>query len=202
MATFDAIKSEVSARLGNRTNIDSRLQVWINDAYFELLLNPRASFFELDKQATTQTIDTLRSYNLPTDLWFILDVRDFTNSVKLRRGHWQTFDKRSPSSGTPRRYARFGNTIELDPTPNVAVDLIIRYRMRPTELSSSVALVTPREWDEVITTLSVAKGFEALQQFEEAAKQRQLLEALLNIRLDVPKLEDIDSETTIGVRLE
>jgi hypothetical protein len=199
---FDAIKTEVVARLGGRTDIDTRVDIWINDAYFELLLGPLYAFHEIEKQATAQTIDTLRAYDLPSDLWFILSIRDDTNNRKLRRSHWSSFDKRSASSGIPNRYARFADTVELDPTPDDAYDLIIRYRIRPDELSSTVAPVTGREWDELITVLSTAKGWEALEQQERAAAQWQLFGRLSRQRMDIAQLEDMDSETTIGVRLE
>lgn len=207
MASFDAIQTEVKARLGNRDNIDSRLPVWINDAYFELLLNPRFSFFELDKQVLTSTVNTLRAYALPADLWFILDIRIFktvsgtsSDFRKLRRSHWMDFDKREPLPGVPHKYARFGATIEIDPTPDATYTMLMRYRFRPVELTTGLSPLIGREWDEVITVLSVIKGYDALEQPEEAAKQRTLLEQLLTSRLDVPQLEDMDAETTIGVR--
>ena len=197
MATFDSIKTEVLARLGGRTDLSSRSEVWINDAYFELLLHPRANFFELDKAATASTAANVRSYDLPTDLWYILDIRDFTNERKLIRSHWEQFDRLRQTTGQPDRYARFGQTIEFDPTPDATYTLVIRYKFRPAELVTGQSPIIGREWDEVITVLSVVKGFEALEQHEKAAMQRQLFEGLMAVRLDVPQLEDADSESRI-----
>lgn len=202
MASFDAIKTEVTARLGNRTNISSRANIWINDAYFELLMHPRFNFFEIEKAAQANTAVNIRSYDLPTDLWHILDIRDDTNNRKLRRRHWESFDRRSHTLGQPQLYARFGQTIELDPTPSSVVTLIIRYKFRPTDLVTGNSPITGREWDEVLTVLSVIKGFEALEEPEKAAIQRQLLEQLLSIREDVPMLESMDAESQIQVRIE
>ncbi len=50
--------------------------------------------------------------------------------------------------------------------------------------------------------MATTKGWEALEQPEKAALSRQLVEQLVSTRLDVQQLEDMDSETTIGVRLE
>lgn len=202
MASFDAIKTEVKSRLGNRTNIDSRLNVWINDAYFELLLNPRFNFFELDKAAQASTAALIRSYDLPTDLWYILDIRDDTNNRKLRRRHWETFDRRSHNEGQPNLYARFGLSVELDPTPDAVYTLIIRYKFRPVDLVSGGSPAIGREWDEVITVLSVIKGFEALEEQEKAGLQRQILEQLLAVREDVTQLESMDAESQIQVRMD
>lgn len=202
MANFDTIQTEVLARLGNRTDITSRLPVWINDAYYEILMAPRFAFYELDKQATAVTTTSLRAYTLPTDLWFILSVRDTTNNRKIRRSHWNIYDKRAATEGIPSTYARFGSTIELDPTPDGAYTLIIRYRYRPSELSSGVSPIVGREWDELLTVLSVIKGFEALEQPEKAVMYRGLFEKLASDRQSLAELEDMDAEFGIAPRLE
>lgn len=202
MASFDAIKSEVVARLGNRTNIDSRVNLWINDAYFELLMHPRANFYEIEKAATANTAASIRSYDLPADLWHILDIRDSTNNRKIRRKHWESFDRRAHTSGMPQLYARFGQTIELDPTPDATYTLIIRYKFRPADMATGDSPLISREWDEVLTVLAVTKGFEALEEQEKAALQRQLFEQLFALREDVPMLESMDAESQIQVRLE
>ena len=65
MAGFTAIQNEVIARLGNRTDLAARSAIWINDAYFELLLNPTFEFFELDSLNAFNTIAGTASYTLP-----------------------------------------------------------------------------------------------------------------------------------------
>jgi len=199
MASFDAIQTEVIARLGNRTDIDARSAVWINDAYFELLMNPRFNFFELDIAAQAPTVFGQGTYSLPPDLWFILSLRDNTNNIKLQRSHTMVFDKIQRVLGNPVRYARFGPAVELDPIPNGVFTLQLRYRKRTADLITGTMPVTPREWDEVITVLAVTKGFEALDNKEKAAAQRNLYNAMVDNRMDVPQLEDMDAETTIGI---
>ena len=196
---FDAIQTEVIARLGNRQDIAARSSVWINDAYFEILMNPRFTFFELDAVQQAATVIGQRTYSLPPDLWFILSLRDNTNNIKLQRTHTMVLDKIAPVAGLSVRYARFGLAVELDPTPNSVVTLQLRYRKRVAELTAGSTLVIPREWDEPVTVLSVVKGFEALDNKEKAAFQRQLFDKMLENRQDVPTLEDMDAETTIGI---
>lgn len=198
MAGFDAIQTEVIARLGNRTDINARSAIWINDAYFELLMNPRYNFFEIELQAVAGTLAGQALYSLPPDLWFILDLRDDTHNIKLQRTHWSVLDKIQATPGFPVRYARFGMGVQLDPVPNGAFTLHIRYRKRVPELSAGSLLVTPREWDEAITLLAVCKGWDALNNKDQANATRQLFNAAMDNRTDVPTLEDMDAETTIS----
>jgi|SRR5438132_5418741 len=202
MAGFTAIQSEVIARLGNRTDLSARSAVWINDAYFELLLNPTFEFFELDLSSTITTVATTVSYTLPTDMWFILDLTDTTNSRKLERSHWQVLDRVVPTSGQVTRYARFGANIQLDPIPDKAYTLTLRYRKRPGELALGSSTALGREWDEVITLLAVMKGWEALSDHERATIARQLAREAIARRMDVPQLEDMDSTTTLAPQLQ
>src|SRR6266576_2639953 len=146
MAGFTAIQNEVISRLGNRTDLSARSSVWINDAYFELLMNPTFEFFELDTSATITTVVGQASYTMPANLWFLLDVVDTTNSRKLERTHWQVLDRVTPTSGQPTRYSRFALTIQLDPIPDSVITITLRYRIRPGELSAGSSTALGREW--------------------------------------------------------
>lgn len=201
MAGFNTIKTEVKARLGNRSDIESRLAIWINDAYFELLLSPRFSFFELDKKGTFETMDGTREYDVHTDAWFILSLRDLTNKRRIRRASYRQFDDLDETSkGLPIRYAPYGRKIEFDPTPDNVYTITSRYRVRPAELVADSSHLLGREWDEVLVALASAKGYEALEQQQKAVNARRLVEAAMAVREEAESLEDMDSETTIGVR--
>ena len=43
------IIQEMTWRLGNRSDIVDRTLVWLNDAYFELLMSPRFTYYQLDR---------------------------------------------------------------------------------------------------------------------------------------------------------
>ena len=205
MVGFDALKTEVVARLGNRTDIDARVERWINYAFFEILLYPRFSFFELDKLVTFPTVASVATYTLTDfapDIWHILDIKDTNNSRHLTRSHYQVLDRVTPTNGQPTRYYRFGGTVVFDPIPDSVLTMQLRYRLRPADQTTGSnfgGLGT--EWEELITVLSVIKGFEALDQRDKAAEQRQILEAITALRGDVPTFEDADAETTIGAVL-
>lgn len=201
MAGYSVLVSEITSRLGNRSDITARVPQWLNDSYFELLLSPRFSFYELDASTTLTTTASTRTYSLSSvsDLWFILSLRDTTNVRRLRRANVRDFDEIQHTEGQPTRYARFGSSLEFDPTPDGTYTLTLRYRKRPPELASGSSPLIAREWDEVLIALAVLKGREALEQTEQAAAQRALVEGMMAAREEVLSLEDADADTTIGV---
>ena len=192
--------AELKWRLGNRTDIEPRTLTWLNDAYFELLLSPRFTFFETDRLHEWPTIAGTRVYDIVAmvpDLWFILDLRNETTQYKLKRYHWSEFDRKTRVLAMPSRYTRFGPTIELEPVPDKIYDMTMRYRVRPLELVDGTNHLLTREWDEVIITMAVQKGWEALEQWDKATAQKQIVETQLATREEPHSLEDADSETTI-----
>lgn len=206
--SFNTIKTEVIARLGGRTDLDSRVITWINDAYYELALTPRYSFFELDTTSTITTESGTRDYSISsiTNLWFILGIRDQTNERKVRKSHWTVFDAKTQPSATgqiPTHYSRFEKILTFDPTPGGVYTMLLRFRRRPNEMTVNTNHLLGREWDEPITVLSTIKGYEALEQPEKAASQRTLLEQILGLREEAESLEDMDADdVSVGVRLE
>lgn len=205
MLSYDAIKTELKARLGNRTDIDARMDRWINYAFFEILLNPRFMFYELDKTATFNTVAATSEYDLTTiaaDFWHVLDLVDTTNDKKMRRTHWSYIDKVVPTSGQPARYFHFGAKLHLNPVPDAVYGMLIRYRKRPNDLSSGATFESlGTEWEEMFVSLAAVKGFEALKQPEQASVQRQLFELKAATMSDVPGLEDFDSETGLEIAM-
>lgn len=208
MANVQTLLGEVVARLGGRTDIFGRALMWLGDAYFELLLTPRFAFYELDAIAPNviTTVENVRSYALTDipDCWFILSVRDETSQYRIRRSDVYVFDGLNQvqhSGQIPVRYARFGNALEIDPTPGGAYVLTVRYRKRPPELTNPGTHLLGREWDEPLIALAVIKGYEALEQPDRASAGRQLLEPVLALREDQQMLEDQGAEVTVGVEM-
>src|SRR5262245_55002216 len=196
------IIQEMVWRLGNRSDIQPRTLTWLNDAYFELLLSPRFTFYQLDKSVPWVTEKDTRKYQLSLlvpDYWFILLIRNDTYQTKLRKYDPSEFDRTYYTSGYPVRYARFADFIELDPTPDAAYNMTVRYRIRPPQLLNGGEHLLTREWDEVITTMAVQKGWESLEQWDKSVAQKNLVEAQLARRFDAFQMDDADSETTIGV---
>src|SRR5262245_9160773 len=196
--TYDDIKNEVIRRLGNRSDLSTRIDQWAMDALTELTQAPKASFRELDASYTVTVKADTYKLPLPGDFWILLSLRDPTR--KLDQVHWQVLDRVYRTKGTPMRFARFQDHVELDPIPDQDVLLTLRYRRRLPTLVAGMALPIEREWHEMLTTLTVSKGLWALQRYEESTGVKQGIDAELANRLDNPLLEDDGYETTIAVR--
>jgi len=100
----------------------------------------------------------------------------------------------------PTRFARYQDNIEFDPIPAQDQEMVMRYRRRLPKLVPGLSIPLEREWHEILVVLTVAKGLEALQRFEEALPYKGAVDAALMQRMDNPTLEDDNYETTIGVR--
>jgi hypothetical protein len=100
----------------------------------------------------------------------------------------------------PTRYARYQNGLEFDPVPDQNYDMTMRYRRRLPTLITGMPIPIEREWHELLIQLTVAKGLEALQRYEESTAYQQTIGGVLSTKLDNPALEDDNYETTIGVR--
>jgi hypothetical protein len=195
---FDDLKTEVIQRLGNRSDLQTRTDTWINDAFTELAQSPKASFRELDAILEFTLPMGQQFMQVPADFWFILSLRMVDR--KLDQVHWQVLDRIYRTQGMPTRYARYQERIEFDPYPDQDYNMIMRYRRRLPKLIAGMVIPIEREWHELLTTLTVSKGLEALQRFEEAGNYEALLTQDMSGRQDNPLLEDDNYETTIAVR--
>lgn len=201
--SYNDIAAEVLARIGNRFDVTARLPIWVNFAYFELLNGPRAEFYELDVEDTgTTTVAATRSYALPSDVWWLRVVEDVTSDFVLRKKTADELDWASLTSGRPIRYARFGASIIIDPTPDGAYNLRLRYRKRPPRLAAGSSPITGDEWDEAIVTLATKKAYEALGEHTKAKEQTQLFEATMSLRESSEELEQGNVEAAIIPRLD
>lgn len=196
-SSYSDIKSDVEFRLGNRSNLAAYIPRWINDAYMELLHSPRFSFYELDavntSLATTATVKDVDISGV-MDLWFILSVRDDTNERNLKKGDWKRFEDASRTSGQPIWYDRYAYTLIFDPVPDGAYDLQIRYRKRVSELDTGSSLAIPREYDEILVGMIVRNAWNALQQYDKAAREYNRTEALIARMFAADEMEDMDAE--------
>lgn len=196
--TYDEIKTEVIKRLGNRQDLSDRVDQWAMDALTELTQAPKATFRELDALYEIVAPQGGPSLATPADFWFCLSLRDAER--KIEQVHWQVLDKVYRTTGQPTRFARYQDKLELDPIPDREYRYTMRYRRRLPKLVPSMPLPIEREWHELLVTLTVSKGLEALQRFEEAAGVKQGIEMSVATRQDNPMLEDDGYESTIGVR--
>ena len=198
---FGEIYGEVISRLGNRSDITARAKQWVNQAQFSIATSYR--FFELEVSVTGSTTSSTRTYSLPSDLRVILSIRDTTNSRKLNKSDWRTFDKVSQTTGQPSRYDRFGSSIELDPTPDDTYGLSLRYLKRVASMTNDTdEPILPDEWIEAIILRACWIGALALQMNEtsEAFKNEYVLYVSERKADQVESAFDIESG--VGVRTQ
>lgn len=196
--TYEDLKTEVIKRLGNRQDLSTRIDQWVNDAFTELAQAPKAQFRELDALYEVVAKQGAPRLETPGDFWFILSLRDPTR--KLDQVHWQVLDRIYRTVGLATRFARYQDHLELDPIPSQDTPMVMRYRRRLPTLKSGMEIPLEREWHELLVTLTVAKGLSALQRFEEALPFKQAADLEIGNRQDNQLLEDDGYETTIGVR--
>lgn len=212
MLGFNAIKTEVLARLGNRTDLGARVERWINYAYFELIASPRFSFYELETSTAIVTVVGKNTYNLSADIlngekiWVITSLYDESNRMLLKKSHMREMERKGSSygytsygqnliPGRPTHYARSDNVIALFPVPDAVYVIVLRYLQRPDDAVAGddfIGLGT--EWEELLVTLSVSKGFEAIGQVDRALELRQIIEHLISVREEAMKLDDANTE--------
>lgn len=203
MGTYADISAELLSSLGSRSDVSTRIPRWIDAAYFELLIGPRAGFYQLDKaDETITTVSGTKEYTLPTDVWWLRTIEDITNDFVLRKKTIDEIDLSTTSTGKPLRWARFGGQALIDPTPDGAYNFRLRYRKRPEKLSVAGTSIVGDEWDEVIWTLARKKAYEAMGEHTKAREQTQLFEAMIALRETTEDLEETNTEASITPRLE
>jgi len=226
---FTVLQTEVIARLGNRTDIGGRSEKWINHAFLELLTNPRFAFYEQELSATFLTEAGENTYNLSfdiqttddnglrgisEDLWVITSLYDESNRQLLKKSHMREMERRGSSlsyttfgndqnNGKPIYYCRVGNVIVLFPVPDDGYRIGMRYLERPPlQQAGTDFMGIGEEWEELLTQLSVIRGFLALGQTDRATELRQHMEQLIAIREEVVKLDDANTEYGIQPELD
>lgn len=193
--TWTQLKAEALLELRNRSDISTRLETWIREAYQEVFYGFR--FYETEKAATFnlgsgQSEKTFASLSI-TDLKHIFSLRDTTNGRKVRKANFRWIDERATGSGAPTHYCRFSDSILFDSAPTATTAYKLRYRKQITEpvFSGSTYPETPSEWDEVIRLKAVVRGFRALLEPDQADSKDS--EAIRLIAM-FPTDEDIDAE--------
>lgn len=134
---------------------------------------------ELPLIAGTDSYDlTSGPTQLTPELAGIMSIR-YTNGTRkwrVRRSHSRLFDAvQSTTNSDPRMYARFGKTVEFNPTPNSSTATFrVRYWSNPTIVASpnehTTTLVTPVAWDELFKWETLYRLYFITGQEEKAAQ--------------------------------
>ena len=191
--TFTTFQSDLLFELGQRDDLDSYKDDWVNAAYLKLTTQNRFwglrqdfYFPELETVDTTQdTVDGTAYINVPTNAIIVRDVFDDDNLRRLTNISWRQYigytDRAdTDAEGPPTEWVRSGSKIYLHPTPDDAYDVSVYYRTRPTALSDGDdTTAIGAEWDEIIVQIAAILAHMKLGEFDKAAaKKSEFLDAV------------------------
>ncbi len=171
----------VKAKLGQRADIDTRINQWIRDAFIELAMSIPFEELLSSKDETTTTGATLGVddiYDYPDDCRAIKSihmVRADGSSYEVRRKNTKYLDKYNTSAtGPPTIYApwsvqpqaSFKRQIIVRPMPGASVTFTLRWRFWQLPIIDGTLadtfLTVPLDWLEIIDYSAALRGFQEL----------------------------------------
>ena len=154
----------------------------------------------------TYTIRTF-SYDLPTNMARVIDIRQFRSPAKLVPVDTRTFDSFQPlssSTGNPRVYYvySYNNSQSLTgqnyavsfyPVPSVAMLLEVRYVRRPPQLSVGTDIsVIPQIFANVLVTGTLVHVYQWMNSPNTGGQKKQFEQEIKDMLNKMPQTEDMD----------
>lgn len=200
-ATRLSMRDEVVYIIGNRTELNTDADKWVQRAYHHI-----TQAIELPEAAAVATIAMIigtRAYELPSDYFSVYSVRNDTTNKRMFQVENGKYDALSTVTSTsPDRYTIFVKTINVHPTPNAIDDVQVRYRKIFADLATdNTAHVLPDIWDEAIVILASAYGFDHLNEIERARHYKGQARSFIreqNSRLGAELLDRNEALNVIG----
>lgn len=156
--TFAQATTELQLRLGNRSDLGSRIATWLNSAQIRMAAAVIACE-ELDVlSAPLVTVAGQSVYDLqaaPTSISNIIGIKSIRNDtlqVRMRWFPWTEFrELNQQAPGGPLRMAMWGYTIAVDPQPENPNEsgpytLLIDYRREPTRGVTDIPNRFQEDW--------------------------------------------------------
>jgi len=189
---FETIFDHVKTNLGGREGKDAFIKELINNAYLDLVTSAKFPDLgrmapipcpELDKRVTFVTVDGTPDYAyslIAPSCIFPVALRDITNNYPLVPKEIRWYNRyRSIVDGKPRYYVPWAKLLYLDPTPDDAYTIEMRYRQSvalPALVQTQDVPVLGEEWHEAIELAATVRGARSfgdprLMVWEAALKQ-------------------------------
>lgn len=167
--TLAEMHAEVKLAHGNRSDIETQIDAWLNQAQRSFVTN--LNIREVEAGATlvlnpSQTNPDI--YALPGDFFvpmLLVNVTQDRQEIKLRNLDVILAQIATPANN-PAIYALRGLTMVLRPQPSTADTVELTYRIRPAAMTSGVDMTLPDEFMYAVIFDASARGF--LIQNEEA----------------------------------
>jgi len=139
--TLGTIISESTAALGNNLQISqSRASLYANKAHL-FIWDTAPSHDKSEALAVSSTTSGGNRITLPTDFQEIITISNISNTPPYPLQQWQIDDIDSSYTyqGRPTNFVRYNEWLELWPSPDSSYSIQIRYRNRPSVLTSLTA---------------------------------------------------------------
>ena len=176
---YSTMVTLVTRNLGNRTDIASLVEEWINSTYLDIVTKGRLPELrrfgplhipDLEATTTFSTASDDADYlysAIASNILFPLALRDTTNDNPIRRRPLRWYARhKATSTGKPQRYVTFSKTIYLDPTPDDTYTIQIWYRKTvdiPILQAGADTPVIDELWHELIVLGATYRGAMSLR---------------------------------------
>jgi hypothetical protein len=196
MATIAERAVRVLSMLGNRTDLVSKIEGWVRDAYFEFGM--KYDFEELEEThnlaitgANNNNTYTYPTLTLNNNSWYVRGIKALTlfgnnntRVIPLIKKDIKWLDRLPETQGSPAIFCSFKNSIIMHPTPNTDWTLRWRVWLKPRiEIEdnnnnlhmNSTEILLPEDWLELIDYGAALRGHVDLLERDKAGEIMQLL---------------------------
>ena len=160
--TLAELHAEVKSAHGGRTDIETQIDAWLNQAQRSFVTNLNIREVE---QGATLIFDPAQTspdiYALPADFYvpmFLINVSNERQEIHLRPLDIILTQIPTPADA-PSTYALRGSTMIVRPQPASADTIELTYRLRPPTMTSSVDMTLPDEFMYAVIFDAAARGF-------------------------------------------
>jgi hypothetical protein len=188
--TLASMREEVQKAFVGRTDIDTLINQWLNDA--QLMLATQLSIHEIecvwnltfDIESGTTYNDT---YAVPDDMWSPMIMRNTTqydlqvppvsqgSTMEIKYRPLEVIVKRTRTpAGKPDVFALRAGTFVFRPEPDAADVIELTGKRRPPTMTSGQAMLLPDEFKSVVVYDAIVRGLPIMQEEDRATTFVQL----------------------------
>ena len=179
MALISDRTANVKFKLGNRTDIDTKIEEWYRDAYLEIAYG--YPFEELEETVHDTMVKDIDAYDYPDEARGIkvITIEFDTGERRLRRRHIRNIERYQSTlaPGQPALYAPFGNQIIVRPVPSASFNFRWRIWKKPTieDTLADTLLEVPDDWLEILDYAATIRGHTDLLERDKAGELHAIL---------------------------
>ena len=205
--TFAVFQTDLKFVLGNRDDLDSYVDDWVNAAYLTLTTKRSYKgqlirFPELEIKYEVNISDGTKTIPISglTRPLHIISVWDGTSDKKLDNISFIEFldttgREDANAEGAPTQWTRSGSSIHLLPVSDGSYAMDVYYRQKPALLTGTNTTAIGDEWDEPISLLAATQSFMRMGEFDKAKVFRTEFDEIMDDLVGVYDIEQLDRES-------